>query len=221
MDRKEITHILSSAGLRPRHQFGQNFMVDQRTLAMIADAGAIQPPDVVLEVGPGVGNLTRQLAQRASVGAVLAVDIDKKLMPAAQRHHAGLHNVHWLNADVLAGKHELNEQVLAKLRELRLAHPHGELKLVSNLPYNAASPLIANLLVMMWGETKVSSVQCPVSGSPPLPQDFSINRAGEPPPFLSGRRRESTAYWLLATGYWPIYPRPLCRESRFQCRAFI
>ncbi len=159
MDRKEIANILASAGLRPQHQFGQNFMVDQNILAAIANAGEIGAHDVILEVGPGVGNLTRQLAQRADQGAVLAVDIDYKLMPAAQRHHAALTNVTWLNADVLAGKHEVEPRVLQTLRELKAQHPNGQLKLVSNLPYNAASPLIAELLVAMWREatTKVEN----------------------------------------------------------------
>jgi len=152
MDRKEIAAVLASAGLRPRHQFGQNFMVDQNVLHAIAEAGEVRANDVILEVGPGVGNLTRLLAQAAHEGAVLAVDIDRKLLPAAQRHHAGLANVRWLNADVLAGKHEIEPHVLAELRELSAAHPRGELKLVSNLPYNAASPLIAELLVQMWRE---------------------------------------------------------------------
>ena len=88
MDRQEIATILASAGLRPQHQFGQNFMVDQNILAAIAAAGEIREHDVILEVGPGVGNLTRLLARAATQGAVLAVDIDRKLMPAAQRHHA-------------------------------------------------------------------------------------------------------------------------------------
>ena len=152
MDRKEIASVLASAGLRPQHQFGQNFMVDQNILRAIADAGEIGEEDVVLEVGPGVGNLTRLLSQRASRGAVLAVDIDYKLMPAAQRYHAGLGNVVWMNADALAGKHEVEPRVLEKLRELRKEHVGGELKLVSNLPYNAASPLVAELLVAMWRE---------------------------------------------------------------------
>jgi 16S rRNA (adenine1518-N6/adenine1519-N6)-dimethyltransferase len=154
VDRKEITQILASAGLRPQHQFGQNFMVDQNVLHAIADAGAIVSTDLVLEVGPGVGNLTRVLATRASAGHVLAVDIDYKLMPAAQRHHAELTNVTWLNVDVLAGKHAVESQVLEQLKTLRDAHPASALKLVSNLPYNAASPLIAELLVEMWRELR-------------------------------------------------------------------
>ncbi len=149
MDRTEILAILAAAGQRPQHQFGQNFMLDQNFLHALVDAGQIQPHDILLEVGPGVGNLTRLLSQRAAQGAVLAVDIDKKLLPATIRHHPDLTNVHWLNADVLAGKHHLNPDVLQKLHALQLAHPAGSLKLVSNLPYNAASPLIAELLVHM------------------------------------------------------------------------
>jgi len=160
MNRTEIQSILAAAGQGPQHKFGQNFMVDLKALGAIADAGEIQSTDIVLEVGPGVGNLTRLLAQRAA--AVLAVDIDKKLMPAAQRHHADLRNVTWLNADVLSGKHEINPEVIAALRLLRTGHPDGRIKLVSNLPYNAASPLVAELLVFMGSEMK-SAARLPLA----------------------------------------------------------
>src|SRR4051812_15144043 len=98
MDRKEITSLLSAAGLRPQHRHGQNFMVDQAALRAIADAGEIKPGDVVLEIGPGVGNLTRLLSRAVSGeagprGAVLAVDIDAELMAAAKLHHRALQNV--------------------------------------------------------------------------------------------------------------------------------
>jgi 16S rRNA (adenine1518-N6/adenine1519-N6)-dimethyltransferase len=125
-------------------------MVDQRILAAIVEAGEVQPGDIVLEVGPGVGNLTRQLSQAAGEGAVLAVDIDRKLLPAARAHHAALKNVTWMEADVLAGKHQVEPAVIAELRRLRQSKSGGGVKLVSNLPYNAASPLIAELLVEMW-----------------------------------------------------------------------
>jgi 16S rRNA (adenine1518-N6/adenine1519-N6)-dimethyltransferase len=160
MKRAEINSILASAGLRPQHKFGQNFMVDEKTLAAIADAGEIEPCDIVLEVGPGVGNLTRLISQKAA--AVLAVDIDKKLLPAAQRHHAELANVTWMIADVLAGKHEINPEVIAALRSLSAAHRQGKLRLVSNLPYNAASPLIAEILVSMWREQNLK-IQYPLA----------------------------------------------------------
>ncbi len=153
IDRREINAILNSAGLRPQHKFGQNFMVDQTTLARIADAGEVGPQDVVLEIGPGVGNLTRLLAQRAA--AVLAVDIDAPLLNAARQHHKELTNITWLQEDVLAGKHKISPLVLETLHRLapsqRDAFP-AHLKLVSNLPYNVASPLVAELLVQMWLE---------------------------------------------------------------------
>ncbi|HVS70044.1 MAG TPA: 16S rRNA (adenine(1518)-N(6)/adenine(1519)-N(6))-dimethyltransferase RsmA [Phycisphaerae bacterium] len=157
MNKSEISHILASAGLRPQHHFGQNFMIDQNILAAIADAGDIHPTDLLLEIGPGVGNLTRLLAARANEGHVLAVDIDAKLLPAAKRHHHDLPNVTWLNTDALAGKHELDPTLIATLRQLRTQHPQSALKLVSNLPYNAASPLVANLLMLMWHEVHHSS----------------------------------------------------------------
>lgn len=171
--------MLGSAGLRPQHQFGQNFMVDQGVLRAIADAGELGPADLVLEVGPGVGNLTRVLATRAA--HVLAVDIDYKLMPAAQRHHAELTNVTWLNADVLAGKHAVEPAVLDQLRALRTRMPGCALKLVSNLPYNAASPLIAELLVEMWREQKGTT-------SAPTPQP-------EKERLLAFRRMAFTVQW--------------------------
>lgn len=191
MNRSEINAILASAGLRPQHKFGQNFMVDQATLGRIADAGDIGPHDVILEVGPGVGNLTRLLAQRAA--AVLAVDIDAPLLQAAQQHSrsAGATNITWLQQDVLAGKHQVSPVVLDALQHLKAqvgshgqAESHGQMeslgqagchgstapfagaqcptphtariKLVSNLPYNVASPLIAELLVQMWRERRAA-----------------------------------------------------------------
>ncbi len=163
MDKKEIANILASAGLRPQHQFGQNFMVDQKALAAITDAGEVAAGDTVLEVGPGVGNLTRLLSERAGqTGHILAVDIDEKLLPAARRHHETLTNITWMIADVLAGKHAVEPRVLHALREISPGRP---LKLVSNLPYNAASPLVAELLVAMWRDAQPGATSPPVQFS--------------------------------------------------------
>lgn len=123
-------------------------MIDQNILRLIADAGELSPADVVLEVGPGVGNLTRILSGRA--GAVLAVDIDVKLLAAASAHAGAIPNVQWLAADVLAGKHQVNADVQVALTKLITEHRASEYKLVSNLPYNIAGPLVAELLVDTW-----------------------------------------------------------------------
>lgn len=169
MDRKEIAAILGAAGLKPLHHFGQNFMIDGMLLEAIVDAGQVGPDDVILEVGPGVGNLTQLLSRRAPRGAVLAVDIDRKLLPAAQRHHADLANITWLLADVLAGKHHIEPRVLQTLRQLRARH-RGALKLVSNLPYNTASPLVAELLVEMW---RAITADHETPGETPVPISFA------------------------------------------------
>ena len=199
MDRSEITQILASAGLRPQHQFGQNFMIDQNILRAIADAGDIHPEDVILEVGPGVGNLTRLLAQRSA--HVLAVDIDYKLMPAAQRHHTSIPNISWLNTDVLAGKHQIEPTVIAKLRELCTAHPTGQLKLVSNLPYNAASPLIAELLVEMWKETQSTTGTAPLLFSRlAFTVQYEVAQAAWPP---ANPPPATTAPWASSSNSCP------------------
>jgi 16S rRNA (adenine1518-N6/adenine1519-N6)-dimethyltransferase len=164
MNRSTINTILGSAGLRPQHKFGQNFMIDQNILAAIVEAGDILPSDIVLEIGPGVGNLTQLLAQRAA--HVLAVDIDHKLLPAAMAYHE-LPNVTWLLGDALAGKHALNPEMIAALHTLRERYPIAACKLVSNLPYNAASPLIAELLV--WTQQqRVASRDATGAAPPPI-----------------------------------------------------
>ena len=148
MRRQDIQAVLAAAGSGPKHHLGQNFMIDAAVLAAIVEAAAITPDDIVLEVGPGPGNLTNLLAGRAA--AVLAVDVDRAMLRAASRHWSDLKNVHWLAADILAKKHEINPLVITALRDLCAAHgkPAAGIKLVANLPYNVASPLVAELLVL-------------------------------------------------------------------------
>ncbi len=153
MRRRDIENILHKAGARPRHRFGQHFMIDPDMLRAILDAADLHGGDVVLEVGPGPGNLTALLSEKAAT--VLAVDIDSALLAAAARHWNQLTNIQWLCADVLAGKHEINPTVLQALLTLRKQTgaddgPGCRVKLVANLPYNVASPLVAELLLLHW-----------------------------------------------------------------------
>lgn len=148
MRRQEIQAVLDAAGSGPKHHFGQNFMMDESVLAAIMDAADISLTDLVLEVGPGPGNLTSLLARRAA--AVLAVDVDQELLRAASRYWAAEKNIRWICADVLAGKHQINPVVIDELNRLDQEHAASRpaVKLVSNLPYNVASPLAAELLVL-------------------------------------------------------------------------
>ncbi|NLF31322.1 MAG: ribosomal RNA small subunit methyltransferase A [Planctomycetes bacterium] len=137
----EIRRTLEQAGLRPQRMFGQNFLVDHNLLAKLVVLSGAGPGSAVLEVGPGTGVLTDALVEAGAV--VLAVEIDRGLAALLEDRYAAVPSVHLLNADVLAGKHRINPAVIAEANRLGLSPVH----LVSNLPYNIATPLICELLV--------------------------------------------------------------------------
>lgn len=148
MPRQTLSYLRSlfaQRGIAPRRDLGQNFLIDLNLHDFIARAADIAPSDVVLEVGPGAGALTSLLAEKAA--AVVAVEIDPAMARLAGEAVAGLPHVRVLNCDALAGKNRLNPEVLDNLRSGLAVSPDRRLKLVANLPYNIATPLIVNLLV--------------------------------------------------------------------------
>jgi 16S rRNA (adenine1518-N6/adenine1519-N6)-dimethyltransferase len=139
----EIQALLSAAGTEPRYRFGQNFMIDQNLVRLVAEAGELCTDDVVIEVGPGTGTLTEELLARA--GRVVAVEIDRDLAGLLRARFADRESFTLVQGDALAGKHELNPELLAAIQP---AIADGRpVKLVANLPYNIASPLIIELLI--------------------------------------------------------------------------
>ena len=136
----EIQSLLASARTEPRHRFGQNFMIDQNLVRIVADAGQIDADDLVIEVGPGTGTLTEELLARA--GRVVAVEIDRDLAKLLRERFAANPKFELIEGDALAGKHELNEMLMAKIGGASSA-----VKLVANLPYNIASPLVIEMLL--------------------------------------------------------------------------
>ncbi|MEK6644461.1 MAG: 16S rRNA (adenine(1518)-N(6)/adenine(1519)-N(6))-dimethyltransferase RsmA [Planctomycetota bacterium] len=135
----ELRARLEGAGLSPRKMFGQNFLIDRNLMTKLLDAAELTASDTVLEVGAGTGSLTAQLASRA--GHVIAVEIDRGLIPLLTETTAGLGNVTLLHCDALERKSEVSALVLDDLRQ-----PAGTLKLVANLPYDIATSLVINLL---------------------------------------------------------------------------
>jgi 16S rRNA (adenine1518-N6/adenine1519-N6)-dimethyltransferase len=105
----------------------------------------VGPEDVVLEIGPGAGALTALMAARGAT--VVAVEIDPAMAALTAEAVAGMPNVRVLNADALAGKSTINPDVLDNVRAGLAVSPERRLKLVANLPYNIATPLVTNLLV--------------------------------------------------------------------------
>jgi 16S rRNA (adenine1518-N6/adenine1519-N6)-dimethyltransferase len=140
----QIQELLTAAGTEPRYRFGQNFMIDQNLVRIVADAGEIDPLDTVIEVGPGTGTLTEELLARA--GHVIAVEIDRDLA-AMLRQRFGEHEKFTLiEGDALAGKHEIHPELKALLTAGQRPASSAT-KLVANLPYNIASPLVIELLI--------------------------------------------------------------------------
>jgi 16S rRNA (adenine1518-N6/adenine1519-N6)-dimethyltransferase len=133
----QIRSLLEAAGTQPRHRFGQNFMIDQNLLRIVADAGEIAAGEKVIEVGPGTGTLTEELLSRGA--CVIAVEIDRDLAKLLRERFADQARFELIEGDALSSKHALNEAMLARV--------DANTKLVANLPYNIASPLIIELLI--------------------------------------------------------------------------
>jgi 16S rRNA (adenine1518-N6/adenine1519-N6)-dimethyltransferase len=137
---------LRQAGVQPQKRLGQNFLVDLNLHDLIVRTAALGTDDVVLEVGTGTGSLTVAMAARAA--EVVTIEVDPVLFALAGEQLHGLSNVHRLRADVLANKNRLTPAVL-ELVESRLHAATGRrLKLVANLPYHVATPVITNLLAL-------------------------------------------------------------------------
>jgi len=125
-----VQSLLRSHGLRPNKRLGQSFLADPAVLQRIADAADLRPDDAVVEVGAGLGTLTRLLAERA--GRVLAVEIDDGLLKVLREQMAGLANVQIVPGDIL------------RVQPFGLT-PRGY-KVLGNLPYYITSAILRRFL---------------------------------------------------------------------------
>lgn len=133
----QIKLLLESFGLRPKKRYGQNFLHDGNKMQAILHAGELSPGELVLEVGAGTGALTGRLLEAGA--KVVAVEVDCDLWPILDQQFTGQSNLTVVQGDVLKGKHQLNPQVVDLLGD-------KPFKLIANLPYNVASPLLINLV---------------------------------------------------------------------------
>jgi 16S rRNA (adenine1518-N6/adenine1519-N6)-dimethyltransferase len=140
-----IRRLFESHGLQAKSKLGQNFLVDLNLLDLIVRTAELDAPDAVLEVGTGTGSLTARLADAA--GAVVTVEIDRSLQPVAREVVGERPNVRFVFGDALAKKSELNPDMLAAWDGAAKEAGCTRRKLVANLPYVIATPLISNLLV--------------------------------------------------------------------------
>ena len=126
--------IIRKYGFSFQKKFGQNFLVDANILNKIVDSADIHKDDCVIEIGPGIGTLTQYLAE--SAGEVIAVEIDKNLIPILNETLSGYENVTIINGDIL--KTDINKLV----RERNQGRP---VKVIANLPYYITTPIIMGL----------------------------------------------------------------------------
>lgn len=131
---------LAAVGFRPSRRLGQNFLLQPELHRVIADTAEVGADDVVLEIGAGLGFLTRELARRAS--RVIAVEIDARLCEILRQEleqMTGGERVVLLHTDVLGGGGELAPEVQRATDGVR------GLKVVANLPYAVTGPVLAAL----------------------------------------------------------------------------
>ncbi len=132
-------------GLSPDTRHGQNFLIDLNLVNFLVDAAQLEPRDVVLEIGTGTGSLTALMAPR--VASVVTVEIDANVQQLAAEELAGSPNVVMLLQDALKNKNRFAPEVLAAVEQQLAVDPERRLKLVANLPYNVATPIVSNLLL--------------------------------------------------------------------------
>lgn len=128
----DVRRLLAEHGVRPSRALGQNFVADPNTVRRIVRLAGVGPDARVVEIGAGLGSLTRALA--ATGATVVAVEVDRHLLPVLRGGLGGLPNVTIVAADVRDMDWDL------------LPAPGAPWQVVANLPYNVATPLVVELL---------------------------------------------------------------------------
>lgn len=142
--RSYLMKLFEQHGFHPRSDLGQNFLIDLNLVEFVVDQAELTRQDVVLEVGAGTGSMTTMMAPRA--GAVVSVEVDTNMHLLASRMVESFENVTLLRTDALKNKNRMHPEVLAAVERELDVDPRRRLKLVSNLPYSIATPVVSNLV---------------------------------------------------------------------------
>ncbi len=128
-----LKKILKKYHFHPLKRLGQNFLIDKKIIKAVVEEANIQKKDIVLEIGPGLGALTKEIIQRA--GKVIAVEKDERMTEIIKKELEGCKNLRIVQGDIM------------KISDLSyLLHGSSKYKVVANLPFYAASPVIRKLL---------------------------------------------------------------------------
>lgn len=140
-----IREVMETHGIRAAKSLGQNFLADGNVVRRIADAANVSSDDCILEVGPGIGTLTEELSMRAK--KVVAVEIDRHLLPVLSDTLRGRENVKILHDDIL------NVDLKSLCRE---EFGGRKIKVVANLPYYVTTPILTKLVLESESVTMIS-----------------------------------------------------------------
>jgi len=132
MENLTISEVVKKYGFRFKKSLGQNFLIDESVLGDVVDGAEINEEDFIIEIGPGIGTLTRELLKIAK--RVCAIELDEKLLPILEDELKEFNNFELIHKDAL--KVDFNE----------LIGDEKSVKLVANLPYYLTTPIIVNLL---------------------------------------------------------------------------
>lgn len=145
---KAIEYIKARYGFSLSKSLGQNFLTDPNVLYEIIEGAEVGEDDLVIEIGPGIGTLTAEAAQTAA--AVVAVEVDNRLIPILEDTLGDFDNVEIINNDIL--KTDVNEIIDRKRRAGEFT---GKVRIIGNLPYYITTPIIMKLLE---AEVKADSI---------------------------------------------------------------
>ena len=135
---EETKSIMKQNGIRANKSLGQNFLINKDVLESIVNSSEISKDDMVIEIGPGLGTLTKYLLEKA--GEVLCIEIDSKMIKILNNRFNQYENFEIINEDVL--KVDLNKIISEKKRQGKVK----KVKIVANLPYYITTPIIMKLL---------------------------------------------------------------------------
>jgi 16S rRNA (adenine1518-N6/adenine1519-N6)-dimethyltransferase len=131
--------LLRQFGFKPRKRLGQHFLIDEAVLGRILSAAELSPGDIAVEIGPGLGILTEELARQGA--RVVSVEVDAKLVALLRRRLAGFPDVRIVRADIL----KVTPRQLLR-EELPASDPARGYKVIANLPYYITSPVLSHFL---------------------------------------------------------------------------
>ena len=136
----QTKRMLRRFDLKARKRLGQHFLIDDEVQQLFTSAAELGPTDIIIEIGPGLGIMTRELAKQA--GRVIAIELDNKLAALLKQTLASFDNVTIINEDIL----HIDPATLLREPKMKFPPAIGHYKVVANLPYYITSPVLRHFL---------------------------------------------------------------------------